>query len=399
MPSLPGDREYNQKFAMFTGSVLYGLMAWTYETMWRGQHKELGLMAVTKKLEGMWYNPAKHRVYVNKPLAALMQTDGWKKRSRGFLDYAKSYLFNYYLREFGDYPVAAANVQQNMVGLATDRKSLITLEFASPSTGKLYKIFMRIARVMKAETSEGLVLTGYAYRTGKELAGDGEEFLARTIGMGLLRAYGRKGEDGKWHFGAPDGPVIAKLQSQLEYRNSHRTWRFDTADFMSLGENEIERGPIFNQITSAIERMEADEAYQEYYRINDKPATEEDLKKKGRGASKIKAEGRIYAKGDRKSKKKMKKGLKTGKVKELAVALLDEGKVKFGADGNWHVATARGKVITSVDVYYNTATGKRVATFHPKDILKILQAGVEDGSVTGTLANQVKKATEKASKK
>ncbi|UPT73412.1 MAG: hypothetical protein M0D55_16270 [Elusimicrobiota bacterium] len=274
-----GDRETNKNFAMYVGTIMYSLMAQMYDDVFRGQHQLVKLTVLQARLRDMWYNPLKHGIYVNKGLAMAMRTPAWKAMSRGYLEYANSYLTNYYFREFGDYSRAARNVQENYVGLSTDRKSLITLDFVSAATGKLYKIHTRIPRVMRYETASGLNLTAYAYRTGKETPDDGEEFLARMLAMAMLKGHARKGADGKWHHGSPDGKIITNLNVQLEYRTSARLHVFDTEDFLRLEEGKEINGPIVQEMISAIEREEADAAYQEYYKEQEQQASKEDLKK------------------------------------------------------------------------------------------------------------------------
>ncbi len=286
------DRATSQMLSMYTGGLMYQMMAWFYEQVWRGQHQMTSLSAMQARLRSMWRSPFKYGVYVSKPLAKTMNTPAWKAMNRGYMEHANSYLTNFYLREFGDYTTAARNVQDNLVGLATDRKSLITLEFASSSTGKLYRIHTRIPRVMKLDTSEGRVLTAYAYRTGKETPDNGEEVFAKTLAMSLLKGHGRMGLDGKWHHGSPEGAVIARLRVQLEYRSSHRSWEFTPEEFYKVvvtpaadgkaaGVSESVQGPIVQQITSTIERMEADPEYQAHYDEQEQKASKDDLKKKG----------------------------------------------------------------------------------------------------------------------
>lgn len=302
-----GDRKTSQMFAMFVGTLMFTMMARLYDDIFRGQHQNAKLTVLQAQLRQMWYNPMKYGVYVNKQLAATMKTAAWKAMSRGYLEYANAYLTNYYLREFGDYARAAKNVQENYVGLSTDRKSLITLEFKSSATGKVYKIHTRIPRVMKLETAEGLTLTAYAYRTGKETPDDGEEFLARMLAMALLKGHARKGADGKWHHGSPEGPVIAKLRVQLEYRSSHRSLVYDTADFLKLEEGREINGPIVQEIISAIEREEADAEYQQYWKEQDQQASKEDMKKQRKPSAKAKPSAKtVKAKPAVKAKPKAK---------------------------------------------------------------------------------------------
>lgn len=291
-----GDRETNKMFAMYVGTIMFRMMAQLYDDIFRGQHQLAKLTVLQAQLRSMWYAPLKHGVYVNKGLAKIMSTPAWKAQSKGYLEYANSYLTNFYFREFGDYTRAARSVQENYVGLSTDRKSLITLEFVSAATGKLYKIHTRIPRVMRLEMAQGLTLTAYAYRTGKETPDDGEEFLARVLAMAMLKGHARKGPDGKWHHGSPEGKVIESLNVQLEYRTSARLHIFKAEDFLRLEDNQTVNGPIVQEIISAIEREEADAEYQAYYAEQEQKATKDDLKKKPAAKKKPVAKAKPAAK-------------------------------------------------------------------------------------------------------
>jgi hypothetical protein len=222
-------------------------------------------------------------VYVNKKLASVLATVPGDVK-RGYMEKASAFVSTFYARELSNYPAAAAHVELNLVSLNTDRKSSIMLEFKSSATGKIYKIYTRIPRVMKQTTGEGVTLTAYAYRTGKETADEGEEFLSRIYAMALLKGHARKGPDGKWHHGSPEGAPITKLVVQFERHTSARIKVYSAAEFDSLEEDGMIDGPIVREITSAIERMEADAEYQEYYREHEEEATKEDLKKPAKPA-------------------------------------------------------------------------------------------------------------------
>jgi hypothetical protein len=276
----------DQKLAMYTGTVLYQMMAYIYDQMWQGQHSAVRLSVLQAKLRSMWFLPFKSGVNVNKGIAVAMKTKAWKARQKGYLEKANAYLTNFYLREFGDYTSGSRNVQENLVGLSSFRSSLVTLEFVSGSTGKLYKIFTRIPRVMKNDTSTGRVLTAYSYRTGKESPDDGEALLAQTLAITLLKGYGRIGADGKWHHGAADGPVLSEVRVQLEYMTSHRTVTFKPEQLLKIvpgseaSQFDVIQGPVAQTITSAIERMEADAEYQKYYAEREEAAAPKAAKKK-----------------------------------------------------------------------------------------------------------------------
>lgn len=275
----PQDRETSQMLSMFVGTVINRLMASVYENIRNGQHQFAATpWALQKQLEAMWRKPVESGVYVNKKLAqVLAKVPGDVKR--GYLERASAFVSNFYARELAAYPAAAAHVELNLVSLNTDRKSAITLEFKSSATGKIYKIHTRIPRVMRQRTGEGVTLAAYAYRTGKETADEGEEFLARLYAMALLKGHARKGPDGKWRHGSPEGAEITKLVVQFERHSSARIKVYAAAEFDALEDDGLIDGPIVREITSAIERMEADAEYQQYYREHEEEATKEDLKK------------------------------------------------------------------------------------------------------------------------
>jgi hypothetical protein len=277
----PQDKETSQKMAMFVGTIINRLMAKIYENIRNGQHQFTATpWALQKQLEDMWRKPIENGVYVNKQLAiALAKTPGDVKR--GYLERASAYVSNFYARELASYPAAAAHVELNLVSLNTDRKSSITLEFKSNATGKVYKIYTRIPRVMRQRTGDGVTLTAYAYRTGKEVVGvdEAEEFLSRVYAMALLKGHARMGADGKWRHGNPDGPEITKLVVQFERHSSARIKVYTPATFDMLEQDGMMEGPIVRELTSAIERMEADGEYQQYYLEHEVQAKAEDLKK------------------------------------------------------------------------------------------------------------------------
>ncbi|MDE2313918.1 MAG: hypothetical protein KGL04_07075 [Elusimicrobia bacterium] len=271
----------DKDFGRYTGGVINQLMAFLYEQINRGNHAMTNLSAAEARLRQMWYMPLKYGVFVDQGLLKVMHTKAWKSRQRGYLEYANSYLINFYLRELHDYSVAAADIRAHLLRLKTDWNSGVSVNFRSAATGREYKIHTRVPRTMWRDTAQGRVLEAYAYRTGKESFGDGEELYAQIMAMALLQGDARMGPDGKWHMGAPDGPVIAKLKVQIEYRSGHRTWTFDPEEFLhSREEGGVAQGPIAQRITSSIERMEADPDYEAYYSDQEKGVSKTDWDKK-----------------------------------------------------------------------------------------------------------------------
>ncbi|HVE12311.1 MAG TPA: hypothetical protein VNI01_02850, partial [Elusimicrobiota bacterium] len=277
-PSPKGD----QKLKLHFGSVINSLMAWHYEQLYYGS--DVSLSQLQAQLESMWYNPIQNRVTISKAMMHFMQTAEWKKSNSGFLKAARAYVNEYWAREFGNpaaYELAAANVRENLAMLGTMAwpKSLITLPLASPTTGRLYKIHTRIPRVMKKFTADGLRLTAYAYRTGKEDVTGGSKIHAKILAMAMLVGLARKGDDGHWHYGSPTGPRISSLVVQFEGRTAHHIDDFHPDDFLTLTEEgQVTQSPMVQDVISIIERMKADAAFQKSLEEHKQEATEADLR-------------------------------------------------------------------------------------------------------------------------
>jgi len=277
-PTSEEDRRYHGPMAMFTGSILYKLMPELFENVWRGQARNTTKSHAKERLRQMWRNPEKEGVFVSKRQAAVMTEPGWKERSRGYLERALTLFSNIYDRTFEHYSDAAQDIMHNMAALTTDRQSLITLVFKSG--GKIYKVFTRLPRLMKHDTEDGRVLSVTAYRTGKEpFEGDGGGIYAKTLAMAILAGFAQPGNDGLWHDGWAQGPRIAKLHVRLEYKQAARDLYFDPSDFFKILPNgSYRQGVVVKEIANLIERMRADEEFQEHFKAENEKATDEEIK-------------------------------------------------------------------------------------------------------------------------
>jgi hypothetical protein len=280
------DRRYHGPMAMFTGSILYKLMPELFENVWRGQTRNASKNHAKERLRQMWRNPEKEGVFVSKRQAAVMNEPGWKERSRGYLERALTLFDKIYERTFEHYGATAKDIMHNMAALATDRQSLITLVFKSG--GKIYKVFTRLPRLMKHDTSEGRVLSVVTYRSGKEPAkGKAADTYTKTLAMAILAGFAQPGADGFWHDGWAQGPKISKLHVRVEYKQSGRDFYFDPSDFFKIMPNgSYKQGVVVKEIANMIERMRADDEFQEHYKAETEEATEEEIKAaKKRGTS------------------------------------------------------------------------------------------------------------------
>ncbi|MHB2025476.1 MAG: hypothetical protein ACYCPQ_02375 [Elusimicrobiota bacterium] len=282
----------DKDFGRYTGAIMNQLLGVLYDQVNRGNHAMTSLAALQARLRQMWYSPLKYGVFVDRGLLKVMHTKSWRARQHGYLDYANAYLINFYLRQFHDYPAAAADIRAHLLRLKTDWNSGLTVDFRSAATGRDYKIHTRIPRTMWRETAQGRMLEAYAYRTGKESFGDGEELYAQILAMALLKGDARPGTDGLWHMGAADGPVISGLKVQIEYRSGHRTWTFEPDQFLHVQNGGVVEGPVAQKITGYIERMEADAEYGDYYKQQEDGVSPADWAKRKTTVKKTRAASR-----------------------------------------------------------------------------------------------------------
>ena len=293
------DRQTRQTLAKFVGGVIGTLMAKQYENIRRSKHEFTSTpLAWQKELEATFWHPIERGVYLSKADAAALAAIPYRVKLSA-LEVASSYVWNFVSREFFSrtdrltYQTMAANVIQNLVSLKTDIHSTILLEFKSRATGRIYKIHLRIPRVMRQLTAKGLRVSAHGYRTGTRNE-ESEIPLSRLYAMAILRKHGYKGDDGKWRYGWEEGEPIAEIVGgQFEYHDSPHLQFFDPSEFEVLEKNGLIEGPIVHEITSAIERMEADEEFQAYWKEHDVEATGDDLKKP---AAKTKAKRKAQAK-------------------------------------------------------------------------------------------------------
>ncbi|MFH2201731.1 MAG: hypothetical protein ABIJ96_01310 [Elusimicrobiota bacterium] len=283
------DRRYHGPLAMFTGSIMYRLMPELFEAIWRGQDRTSTKTQGLQRIRQMWAFPEREGVFVSKRQASVMNEEGWKSRSRGYLERALTFFSEIYDRAFENYSEAAQDILHNMAGLTTDRQSLVTLVFKA--SGKLYKVFTRLPRLMKHDTEDGRVLSVIAYRTGKEpFEGDGDGVYAKTLAMTMLVGFAQPGPDRRWHDGWPHGPKIAKLHVRLEYKQGARDLYFDPNDFFRIQANgKYRQGVAVQEIANMIERMRADDEFQEHFKAENEQATAEEIKeakKKTKGTGK-----------------------------------------------------------------------------------------------------------------
>jgi hypothetical protein len=285
--------DHPRDLAFYKGVLMYELMGRLYRDMRNGEFQLATLDQAESRLRSMWMNPKRN--YVRLP-AALLRTaanEKWRQKHRkafmGELMSAQGWLRNYYGRTFPNYPVGLMQqVIQNLVNLSSDGMALSTVELVSPFTGRRYLIHHRPARAELRRGPDGLLLVAEAYRFGREKTGLPDEVESKLLAMAMLKGYAQKignryDEEGRSIGPDPDRKTgdqylvnnqpVKQVLVNIEYHARTVPYLVDVED-LPKAESEI---------TSLIERMEADAAFQREYKKNNEeahPAAKKSVKAK-----------------------------------------------------------------------------------------------------------------------
>jgi len=249
--------------AFFRGIVMKETMSRVYHLLKNGAYEEASLDSALAILEKLWRYPEANGMHLPEELKLGRQTAGFKAAQKGGLEVAKRWLKNYYHRHFPDFP---RGVNEKVVGrllrLARDGDS-VTIQYASPYTGRGYKVFVRPDRTELWEDDRGYILVGHVYRTGKEPFQNqfDESIEVNLVGRALLEGDAQKRADGRWYVnGEPDPRVMV-------------IFHYNTRDLETAPMTPAEVESHTPEVTTLIEKRAADTAYQKW--IEDKKKEEE----------------------------------------------------------------------------------------------------------------------------
>lgn len=250
------------KVPFYRGIIVKEVMSRLYHLMKNGAYEESTLDAGLELMEKLWKYPESNGIHLPEELQLAKQTALFKAQSKGGLEGSKRWLKNYYHRHFPDFP---RNVNQKVAGrllrLARDGDS-VTINYASPYTGRSYKVFVRPDRTELWEDEKGYILVAHVYRTGKEPYQKqfDESIEVNLLGRALLEGDAQKRADGKWYVNNEPNPRVQVI------------FHYMTRDLQSVVTTE-EIESHTPEVTALIEKREADKEYQKW--VADKKAEEE----------------------------------------------------------------------------------------------------------------------------
>lgn len=256
-----GDASGWSKVPFFRGIVVKEVMSRLYHLMKNGAYEESSLDAALDLLEKIWKYPEANGIHLPEELKLARQTAAFKAQSKGGLEGSKRWLKNYYHRHFPDFP---RGVNQKVAGrllrLARDGDS-VTLNYASPYTGRSYKVFVRPDRTEMWEDEKGYILVAHVYRTGKEPYQKqfDESIEVNLLGRALLEGDAQKRADGRWYVNNEPDPRVMVI------------FHYMTRDLQNLStpaEIEAETPAV----TALIEKRSADKEYLKWVEQKEKEA-------------------------------------------------------------------------------------------------------------------------------
>lgn len=242
-----GLSRYYRDLGFYRGIIMYDLMGRLYHSIRKGQYHEASPEAAQDLLERMWKYPLANGVRISPEMEAARHTKRWQQLNKGYLDTAKQWLRNYYYRNFKDYPHnVSEQVVGTMINLARDSKNSVTVEYASPYTGRRYMVRVLPARMNIERDDKGWVLVADVYRTGKEPYQSEFEDSVETslVARAALAGYADF-HDGKWWVNDESDP-------RVEVR-----FHYMTRD-LSVVQTPEQIEAKSAEVTSLIEKMLAD---------------------------------------------------------------------------------------------------------------------------------------------
>lgn len=243
----------NKELGFYRGILMKELMARLYHLIRKGQYHLADVDSAVEMLHSMWYHPKQSGIRVPPEVEMAMTSKAWKALSKGYLETSKRWLRNYYHRNFREYPRGVSQeVVGRMIRLARDGDT-ITVSFASPYTGRNYVVYVRPDRTELREDSQGYMLVGHVYRTGREpIETAFEDSVDKAlVARALLDGDAQKREDGRWYVNDEPDPRV-KVVFHYNTREISETLTTEEVEAMTP------------EITALIEKRETDQEYQKW---------------------------------------------------------------------------------------------------------------------------------------
>ncbi|MBI5595576.1 MAG: hypothetical protein HY928_05735 [Elusimicrobia bacterium] len=241
------------QFGLYTWKVLHGLLTDFYVDTAQAGKRYPSLKLLLEELDRRWAGATGDKAF-----------DSFRRRkgrdaSGEYLRHARTFVTNFWNREVGDFALAKDEIRANLM---TEGSVFTSVPLRSPFTGRRYDLGVSVDRVMKLDTARGRELSATVYRFGREEGTEGDTANARAVALAVLRAYGRKGTDLRWHQQSVTGPAISRIVVQVEYLKRSRTYDFSPEELLAIeADGTLTQGPEVLALIAAVEREQGDAAY------------------------------------------------------------------------------------------------------------------------------------------
>lgn len=209
--------------------------------------------------------------FQNEAVAAARTKSLWTRYSPTHLQYAQRFIRNLKKSLLPNFPMDVRDFSETIHRLGSEAMSRTTLMFRNMLTGRMYKVGTRVPLSRLDMTPEGQTFIAHVPRTGKRVP-EVDDFTAKMMALALLKADGVVAKaDGTWEV---NHLPLTQIRVDFHYYRVTIPHVFTPADLVG----------VEHEVTSAIEKMLADEKFLAHYKETmgerEKPQTKAQAKKK-----------------------------------------------------------------------------------------------------------------------
>ncbi|MDX6768898.1 MAG: hypothetical protein SF051_05155 [Elusimicrobiota bacterium] len=190
--------------------------------------------------------------FQNEAVAAARGNSLWAKYSATHLQYTQRFIRNLKKSLLPAFPMDVRDFAETIHRLGSEAMSRTTLMFRNMLTGRMYTVGTRVPLSRLDMTPEGQTFVAHVPRTGKRVP-EVDDFTAKMMALALLKADGVVAKaDGTWEV---NHLPLKQVRVDFHYYRVTIPYVFTPQDLVGV---ELE-------VTSAIEKMLADEAFIKHY--------------------------------------------------------------------------------------------------------------------------------------
>ena len=190
--------------------------------------------------------------FQNEAVAAARGNSLWSRYSATHLQYTQRFIRNLKKALVPNFPMDVRDFGETIHRLGSEAMSRTTLMFRNLLTGRMYTVGTRVPLSRLDMTPEGQTFIAHVPRTGKRVP-TVDDFTAKMMALALLKADGVVAKaDGTWEV---NHLPLKQVRVDFHYYRVTIPYVFTPQDLVGV---ELE-------VTSAIEKMLADEAFIKHY--------------------------------------------------------------------------------------------------------------------------------------